>query len=243
MEDEEQKGITPKEFSAKIKAKYPQYADIDDDILVDKIIAKYPQYKSQIDFTTVKKKDSSQPTSEQGYANSYEDTFVNGFNQSTQDQPVDTEQPQRLQEFSLINDWKNALKSGGYETAAGLAGTPNQINKTIASVMLPKESLDELNKLDPSTREALLNLSFSGAEVGTSRAKFAQAGAEKQNEYTALADKYRSQMTEYEGNIIDDVYDAATELNPKEKLGKVGKVYSRISTSIVESLPAMALSL
>jgi hypothetical protein len=40
--------FTPAEFSAKIKAKYPQYNSIPDDQLVSKIVAKYPQYKSQI---------------------------------------------------------------------------------------------------------------------------------------------------------------------------------------------------
>lgn len=33
------------EFSQKIKAKYPQYKDMDDRVLAEKIVAKYPQYK------------------------------------------------------------------------------------------------------------------------------------------------------------------------------------------------------
>lgn len=41
--------MTPKEFSLKIKMKYPQYKDMDDNELTQKITAKYPQYKSQID--------------------------------------------------------------------------------------------------------------------------------------------------------------------------------------------------
>lgn len=40
--------FTPQEFAAKIKAKYPSYASIPDDQLVEKITTKYPQYKSQI---------------------------------------------------------------------------------------------------------------------------------------------------------------------------------------------------
>jgi hypothetical protein len=43
--------FTPQEFAAKIKAKYPVYADIPDDQLVDKITAKYPQYKTSIKLT------------------------------------------------------------------------------------------------------------------------------------------------------------------------------------------------
>ena len=48
------------EFAAKIKSKYPEYKDVADDVLVDKIIAKYPQYKTQVDIPV--KKNESQPT-------------------------------------------------------------------------------------------------------------------------------------------------------------------------------------
>lgn len=37
-----------KEFSAKIKSKYPQYKDLDDRELAEKVIAKYPEYKNQV---------------------------------------------------------------------------------------------------------------------------------------------------------------------------------------------------
>ena len=47
-------GITPEEFARKIKAKYPQYKDVEDSVLVQKMIAKYPEYKNQINFPTPK---------------------------------------------------------------------------------------------------------------------------------------------------------------------------------------------
>lgn len=40
--------ITKQEFIAKVKTKYPEYKDIDDKVLYQKIIAKYPEYKDQI---------------------------------------------------------------------------------------------------------------------------------------------------------------------------------------------------
>lgn len=40
---------TVQEFSASIKAKYPQYKDIDDFELAQKIVSKYPQYKDVVD--------------------------------------------------------------------------------------------------------------------------------------------------------------------------------------------------
>jgi hypothetical protein len=43
--------FTPQEFAAKIKTKYPVYASVPDDQLVEKITAKYPQYKTSIKFS------------------------------------------------------------------------------------------------------------------------------------------------------------------------------------------------
>jgi hypothetical protein len=45
---EEQK-YTRQQFASKIKEKYPAYAEMDDNTLVEKITAKYPQYLDQIE--------------------------------------------------------------------------------------------------------------------------------------------------------------------------------------------------
>lgn len=57
------KKYTVSEFASKIKAKYPQYADIEENELVSKIIDKYPEYKEQIIFN--KKKEPTTQDSEQ----------------------------------------------------------------------------------------------------------------------------------------------------------------------------------
>ena len=62
MEDNNTNPITPQEFAKKIKSKYPQYKDIDDVTLTNKMIEKYPEYASQV---SLKKKESSQPTSQE----------------------------------------------------------------------------------------------------------------------------------------------------------------------------------
>ena len=43
--------FTPQEFAAKIKTKYPAYASVPDDQLVEKITTKYPEYKKSIKFS------------------------------------------------------------------------------------------------------------------------------------------------------------------------------------------------
>lgn len=47
--------LTSAEFAAKIKAKYPQYADVPDDELTQKVIAKHPEYGDRVDLTPVAK--------------------------------------------------------------------------------------------------------------------------------------------------------------------------------------------
>ncbi len=54
--DQQPAKMTPTDFAARIKAKYPAYHDIPDDELVAKMVAKFPQYKDQI---------SAQPTTAQ----------------------------------------------------------------------------------------------------------------------------------------------------------------------------------
>ena len=41
--------MSPTDFAEKIKAKYPQYANVDDNTLTQKVLAKYPQYASAVD--------------------------------------------------------------------------------------------------------------------------------------------------------------------------------------------------
>ncbi len=48
--------LTVSEFAAKIKAKYPEYKDIDDLELSRKIVDKYPEYESLVVFEDPKKK-------------------------------------------------------------------------------------------------------------------------------------------------------------------------------------------
>jgi hypothetical protein len=45
-----QEPISVKEFSSKIKAKYPEYKDVDDNVLAKKIVEKYPEYKDKVSF-------------------------------------------------------------------------------------------------------------------------------------------------------------------------------------------------
>lgn len=44
--------VKPQEFAARIKAKYPEYKDVDDLVLAQKMVEKYPEYADKVDFQT-----------------------------------------------------------------------------------------------------------------------------------------------------------------------------------------------
>lgn len=45
--------LTIEQFAQKIKAKYPEYKDVNDSVLVDKMVNKYPEYKERVNYNAV----------------------------------------------------------------------------------------------------------------------------------------------------------------------------------------------
>ena len=43
--------LTIEQFAQKVKAKYPEYKDVNDSVLVDKMVNKYPEYKERINYS------------------------------------------------------------------------------------------------------------------------------------------------------------------------------------------------
>lgn len=54
--------LSTNEFAKKIKSKYPQYADIDDTILVQRVLDKNPVYRDKVDFKAPETKPSDLPS-------------------------------------------------------------------------------------------------------------------------------------------------------------------------------------
>jgi hypothetical protein len=84
MEETQDPPLTPQQFSAKIKAKYPEYKDVDDIVLAKKIIEKYPEYAKKVSFGEVKKKGSSKPTSQEAAGVSPTRTTTPGTSSDTE---------------------------------------------------------------------------------------------------------------------------------------------------------------
>lgn len=115
-----------KEFSTKIKAKYPQYNDMDDRELAQKMIAKYPQYKDvTFDSPQVEQPQNTQPTQQplQGkveqtdYINQQYDDIVNN-NSLTKEQKLQALKDKKTEIDKKID--RDKWKDYGRLTLGGL---------------------------------------------------------------------------------------------------------------------------
>ena len=84
MEETQDPPLTPQQFSAKIKAKYPQYKDVDDVVLAKKMVEKYPEYAKKVSFGEVKKKESSVSTPQEAAGVSPTRTTQQGTSSDTE---------------------------------------------------------------------------------------------------------------------------------------------------------------
>lgn len=46
---DDNKPLTRVQFAQKVKAKYPEYKDVDDEVLATKMLEKYPEYSSTVE--------------------------------------------------------------------------------------------------------------------------------------------------------------------------------------------------
>lgn len=95
--------VSAQEFSKKIKAKYPEYKDVDDVVLAQKMIEKYPEYKTQVFFDEVKKKDNSVSSTTNQKLASEETIGSSGGVKPTSKTPLDINKRQAELEKALKN--------------------------------------------------------------------------------------------------------------------------------------------
>ena len=136
-----------------------------------------------------------------------------------------TELPQTKEEVPWYTDLKNRFLSGGATAAAGIAGLKNYITKLGNSIIMSKEDLAELNKLDPQVREIIL--ASRGGLDAFSDLKLIEA----QNWLTDKSEELSKKTIEIQGNIIDN----ALSTNPKDK----AKAAYQVLQGVVEAIPAL----
>lgn len=121
--------MNPQEFSQKVKAKYPEYAQVPDDVLAQKVVEKYPQYKSVIQATPQPMAQAVPPQQQppQGggggqppFNPALQSAFYKAFPDAFKTQMMDQFDPMKQQELAL----KKAQTARYTQLAGGGGGKP-----------------------------------------------------------------------------------------------------------------------
>jgi hypothetical protein len=191
MQDEK---YTKSEFIRSIREKYPQYKDIDDNTLYDKILSKYPIYKDQIidEEDLLKKKEDQQDSMfsfEKKESDSKEDL-------TSSDIPTKS-----------INYWDEGVKkfdAAALRAKGGIARIPLFMNELVFSMLLGKEEKDKLNEMSKEERDILLS-NIPSVPGAPSLQTFASEGKKYFDETKEKAEKIESKLEQFDTSITEDI--------------------------------------
>jgi hypothetical protein len=224
MIEDTQNPITPQEFAKKVKAKYPQYANVDDITLAKKMVEKYPQYSSQVSFdSNVKKKDSSVSNIPQPQQTSTTASPLAGGSLATPT-PIKEED-----EIGALDDLWNTFKGAGAKALSNIASIPRFAqNAAMDLVLSASGDSEKFNKL-PSTLKKEIRNSMMGPILSTKPSQEATDYLNKKSE-----EIYKKTRQE-EVDAVDELIKFKDNPNA-ESIQKI--LYQGLKTT-VESVPNM----
>lgn len=135
-----QKKYTRAELASRIKEKYPEYSDVEDNELVDLITSKYPEYNDYLADESVKKKDDT----ESAYSMDSSD-----ISQAIK-QRVQEDEDQELESYG------DKLTAAFKSTGASIARIPQFLREMVVAAVGDSDALEELNSLDREQRDLII---------------------------------------------------------------------------------------
>ena len=102
---------------------------------------------------------------------------------------------------------KLKLKSGFLSTGSNLAGVPNFINKSLFTLFAPDDLVEELNKLTPEQREAVINQNMPKVGSINLVGSIGMLSAETQNKLKERANKVSESIVQFDRSIGQDFSD------------------------------------
>lgn len=109
---------------------------------------------------------------------------------------------------SVGEDMWNSLKAGTKATLSQISAIPNQITKSVFSLIAPQELEDYINTLEPKDRETFMNnmlMANGSTSAATSFGALGKAGGEVKGELNKEAEEIRKKMTQYDESITEDL--------------------------------------
>jgi len=209
--------ITKSQFITSIRNKYPQYKNIDDDVLYDKIISKYPSYEERImkeEPVELKKKEDQDSTLEET------DLVSQQIKDSSDIRKTITEEKYDKGDY----EFDDRFSAGANDVMASISRIPTFINEQVATVIgaFDSDFKEQLNSMTREERDAFLGSlpSVGGASMG--------GVTELSEEYTKEAEKIRSSFDKFDTSITEDI-----------GAGDLGQAASRLFNEAVGAIPSM----
>lgn len=148
-----------KEFSQTIKTKYPQYADVEDKLLAEKMIAKYPQYAERVTFNDANDL-QGQGTEKQPFQ-----IGVEKFDWQNVPEQIKKDPKQAIKDMkqNISNPVTDAWKSGIQGLSSLGVGLGKNIGNKVLRPLVGKQPLNEeqldnvYNWLDDAPKNKLTN--------------------------------------------------------------------------------------
>jgi hypothetical protein len=191
MEDEEVVKISTQEFAAKIKAKYPQYEDINDVELTQKIINKYPEYKDQVDLSQGGASDVGKPQGEMGSTQLSEESVSDGGGLTETVGASESQEPQR--KFGLTQEAVDQAATSLQPKEQTLEDA--EMAATDVAAIKGQEDELSLEKINERGRMASLDIPTLNKTIETSR--------EKLSELESMSSETQQKADEEIGRIND----------------------------------------
>jgi GNAT superfamily N-acetyltransferase len=228
------------EFAQAIKAKYPQYKDIDDYTLAKKIVAKYPQYADAVEFDE-KKKASGEPSEES--ASAPQSTLPKTLAE-TRPSVAPIQEVEEVDEFAKnVVDRKAEAKKANFETSGS-------INTRVRPTALPTgETKEEEDYFTGGFGQFLTAMKSPFNPVGSAIADFVDdmgraVGAGMQTSATVspsmeLLEKGRKTSDEDINKYIE-VAKSAQKIKPSDEMQSFTDIYEKEGKGIFGVLKGLA---
>lgn len=210
--------ITKSQFITSIRNKYPQYKNIDDDVLYDKIISKYPSYEERImkeEPVELKKKEDQDSTLEETDLVSQQIKDSSDISKTIAEEKYDKGDYEFDDRFS----------AGANDVMASISRIPSFITEQVATVIgaFDSDFKEQLNSMTREERDAFLGsmpMGPGGSQMG--------GITQLSEEYTKEAEKIRSSFDKFDTSITEDI-----------GAGDLGQAAGRLFNEAAGAVPSM----
>ena len=202
------------EFANKIKAKYPEYKDVDNNLLAEKMIEKYPEYKGKVSFEPSKKKVATALPSEQPKVSSSSATQKTveqkpSVSSGSEDNVFSGYPGKEAKKYKLQDGiWLEQEENISIDTNIGK-------NAGVKSAVAPLKKVSSWKPIENEGRVDALNKVFKQDAYYSKQAKIEQELKEK-----IIAQQKELKGKDYNPNINDLTKDA-TFINKTKELDKI----------------------